>query len=466
MNLAARAHLDRDLSGRVIDTRYELTRRLAQGGMGAVYEARNTTTLKRCAVKLLLSDVAPDSAEVKRLILESRSSSVVESDHIVSVFDAGFDAESGVPYLVMELLRGEDLRSLQRRLEVLAPALVSRLALQTAIGLARAHEAGVVHRDIKPANLFLTERDGGDHVLKIVDFGIAKIRTGSSLESVETLTQGSRVIGTPAYMSPEQARGERHVDATSDVWSLGVVMFELLTGRLPYSATSPLAALMTSIATEPLPFVRDRAPWVPPALAEIVDRAMQRDPSARYQHAGALRDALLRFDGDTRITSGMLVGAPSAPGQAPRLVGDDARLTQGLTSAVEPNAPVPPKRRERVWVLLGVAVVASASALWLLRTTNDGATTPPAASVPASSTRHAATLESRPATEMDVQTAPVAPSPSSMSSSARPLRSAAPRATPGAAASSQIVKTAAPEPAPSADPPRRPQLSDAVDEFR
>lgn len=482
MNSRAGQRLEQELIGRVVGGRFELTRRLAFGGMGAVYEARNTSTLKRCAVKLLLSsEVEPDSAEVKRFIMESRSSSAVESEHIVNVFDAGIDPDSRAPYIVMELLRGEDLRALLKRLQVLPPELVARLALQAATGLGRAHASGVVHRDVKPANLFLTQRDNGEHLLKIVDFGIAKVRTGGAFESQETLTQDGHVLGTPAYMSPEQARGERDAGADADVWSLGVVMFELLTGRLPYSHTSPLATLMTAIATEPLPSVRRVAPWVPEGLARIVERATARDVRERYRDANELLDALNAFcENDGRVTRSLLRSLSdeekqASLGAAPPLkpyLGDDERVTRNLpATAATPSAALasPALRRSRL-ALFALLPLGVAIASYLVRARSGGspAVVPraasAAASVPMPSANPATTATSPSAAVTPVVASPPRARPPAPPATRRPAGAALPAARSAIDKGSPAAASSAA--APRASVRQRAQLSDAVDEFR
>src|SRR5262245_41262119 len=161
---------------KIVAQKYELVREIGRGGMGAIWEARNQTTLKRCAVKLLQStEVASNQEMVKRFFREAQASSVVESEHVVSVFDSGFDVETGHPYLVMEMLSGEDLEHVLKRHGALDPHAAAKIALQAATGLAKAHAQGVVHRDIKPGNLFLSQRDSGELLVKILDFGIAKV---------------------------------------------------------------------------------------------------------------------------------------------------------------------------------------------------------------------------------------------------------------------------------------------------
>ena len=331
------------IEGTVIAGKYQLVRLLGQGGMGAVYEGRNNATFKRCAVKLLLSPELGGNTElIKRFFREARASSVVESDHIVTVYDSGYDTELGWPYMVMEMLQGEDLEGLLKRVGVLQPIAAAKLVLQAAMGLAKAHEAGIVHRDIKPANLFLTGRETGELIVKLLDFGIAKVKMENLQETSNGLTRTGSMLGTPLYMSPEQVKGASGIDAGSDVWSLGIVLFELLSGQLPWTNKASLGTLMAAIIHEDLPLIQDRAPWVPPELAEITHRAISRDTSKRFKNAGELRDALAHIVPDgSRLTPDLLEPVPPERRGyvAPRLtLSDDGMLRATTRSGLTANA--------------------------------------------------------------------------------------------------------------------------------
>ena len=352
--------------GTTIADKYELVRLVGLGGMGAVYEGRNAATLKRVAVKILNSpELAQSPQVVKRFFREARASSVIESDHVVQVFDSGTDPNTGHPYMVMELLNGQDLEHTLQHYGALAPLPAAKLVLQAATGLAKAHEQGIVHRDIKPANLYLTNRENGELVIKILDFGIAKVKMEALSETASGMTREGSMLGTPLYMSPEQAKGSTQIDARSDVWSLGVVLYELLCGTLPYADASSLGELMVHIITSDIPLLQDKAPWVPPELAEICHRAMSRDINKRFANAAELRDAIAALIPDgARMTAAVLVGITTEQRAfvAPRLqlTGDGmlkATTRTGLELTHSHSMP-PARKKAALYVSLTFGVLA------------------------------------------------------------------------------------------------------------
>ena len=277
----------------VIGGKYRITELIGQGGMGTVFEAVHNGTGSRVAIKLIVSSDIKEEVFV-RFQREARAAGTIDSHHIVRIFDMGTDERSGSPYMVMERLIGEDLSQLMRRVGPLSPTVACALIAQAALGLAKAHESGVVHRDIKPANLFL--HDGGDHgevVVKILDFGIAKVLMDVMQRSEEGgLTRTGSMLGSPHYMSPEQAQGLRSIDQRSDIWSLGVVLYKILCGQTPHAHLQTLGQVILAICSQPSRPIQELAPWVPPEVAMIVHRALQPDPGQRFQSAYEMHAAL------------------------------------------------------------------------------------------------------------------------------------------------------------------------------
>jgi hypothetical protein len=322
--------------GTTLGGKYRIERLLGEGGMGAVYEAVHAGTNRRVALKVISGDASRHGPEViARFVREAKAAGAIDTQHIVQVLDFGVDELQGVPYLAMEFLAGEDLEHLMERLGPLSPELATRIVAQACIGLQKAHEAGVVHRDIKPANLYLSRRDGGEFIVKILDFGIAKVKLdhlGSSEN--QKLTRTGSVLGSPRYMSPEQAKGLRSIDQRTDIWSLGAVLYQALSGRTPHHDLETLGQLIIAICSESPAPVQDFAPWVPPELASIVRGALTMDVERRFQNAHALFDALRALQpGGFGLHESMLV--PLAPAErmrlAPRLEPSEARF--GLDSS-------------------------------------------------------------------------------------------------------------------------------------
>jgi serine/threonine protein kinase len=196
---------------------------------------------------------------VTRFQREARAAGSSETTHIAQVFDTGTDPSTGVIYMAMELLRGEDVQQLLKRLGKLPLGLALRLVGQASIGLGKAHGAGVIHRDIKPANLFLSRLDSGEIILKVVDFGIAKMVDPVNQEETGLTVTGG-MLGSPLYMSPEQAKGRKDIDHRTDIWSLGVVLYKALTGQVPHAGHDTVLTLMMALCTEPAPPIQDLAP--------------------------------------------------------------------------------------------------------------------------------------------------------------------------------------------------------------
>jgi serine/threonine protein kinase len=293
----------------VIAQKYRVVAKIGEGGMGTVYEVVHTGTGRRLAAKVLTGAGLDGGQEaVARFEREARTAGSIDTQHIVTVVDTGTDGATGHPYMVMELLGGEDLQQLVDRSGALAPLLVVRIVAQACVGLQKAHERHVIHRDIKPANLFLAKQEGDAVVVKLLDFGIAKVKAdplGNAGENAG-LTRTGNLLGSPLYMSPEQTQGLKTMDHRSDLWSLGVVMYEALCGRPPH-VEETIGQLILSICARPTPPVQQFAPWVPPEIAEIVDRALRIKPEERFASAADMLAALREVSSTATLSQAELV---------------------------------------------------------------------------------------------------------------------------------------------------------------
>ncbi len=354
-----------DASGQlpVIDGKYQLVRLLGQGGMGAVYEGRHLGTGRRVAVKVIANEaLAASDGIIGRFQREARASGAIESEHIAQVLDTGVDPQTRQPYMVMEFLPGEDLQRTVGRVGALVPDVALRVVAQACLGLQKAHEAGVVHRDIKTANIFLASRDGGRVVTKLLDFGIAKMKA-DPLSSADHggLTRTGSLIGSPRYMSPEQARGRKTIDHRTDIWSLGIVLYELVSGVTPHGSSDTVGELVFRICSEPARLVQEEAPWVPPEVASIVHRAIALDPEARFPTAVAMLEAVEKLlPAGYSLHESMFVSPSPAVRNvvAPRL----ALTTRGNSTIAITNPregwEAAPRKASRVPLVAGIAVAA------------------------------------------------------------------------------------------------------------
>jgi serine/threonine-protein kinase len=299
--------------GALLDGRYRVERVIGRGGMAVVYEATHVD-LGRVAVKVLLAELCDSEVVRGRFAREARAAVKLEGQHVARVLDIGTLPESGAPYLVMEYLHGQDLRRELSRRGPLPVAVAVDWVLQACAGLAEAHRHGLVHRDLKPSNLFLAVGADGQERIKVLDFGIAKANSADELDL--GLTHTGDVFGSPRYMSPEQLRASAHVDARSDVWALGVVLFELLSGQPPFAGATPPEVHVEVLAGSAPRLPRDD---VPEGLHAVVARCLEKEPARRFAGVMALARALAPF------------GPPDAEARL-------ARLT-GAAPEVEPRDP-------------------------------------------------------------------------------------------------------------------------------
>ena len=332
------------LVGSVLAERYEIVRRIGEGGMGAVYEARHTVIGKRVAVKVLLEKFLEKPELVARLLQEARLASSIGHENIVDVTDFGTTSD-GRAFVVMEFLEGESLAQLVIRDAPLPIERSLRIARQIASALGAAHDKGIVHRDVKPENVYLVRRGEADFV-KVVDFGVSKaVHTREEGPEWQRLTRTGMVLGTPLYMSPEQARGGEDIDARADIWAVGVLLYECLTGEVPFRAHNYLGVISQVLTEEAPPPSRLRPELgIPVGVESVVMRALEKDRTRRYQQ-------MPEFERDLE-----------------RLISGDHNV--GLPPAAEDAAPIPRKKVGQRWHLgvAGVLAIGVGLAVALVRT--------------------------------------------------------------------------------------------------
>jgi serine/threonine-protein kinase len=412
--------------GDLIAGKYRLETQLGRGGMGAVYAARHTTTGRRFAIKLLSHELAGDAQAEARFLREATLASAINHPAIVEVYDVGH--HEGFPYMVMKLLQGETLGQRLRR-GTLSPQEAIAILVPVLDGIGAAHDNGIVHRDLKPDNIML-EREGGIERPRVLDFGISKLVGGT--DNRTGLTRPGTSIGTPDYMSPEQVRGVADLDGRTDVYALGVILYEMLTGAVPYEGNN-YADLVLKIVNGGAPGIRAWNTELSEELEAIVARAMAASREQRFASVKELSDALVHFKRSRPSTVGPRATRP--------------RPSSGSTPfATEANAPVVvPVRSPRLGYALGAVagLLATSGLLWLFWPESSAA--PPvkaAASAPARP-------PPAPAPKPKVAKLEVAPQPQPQPPAAQPTLAAEPVApTPG------WNDPATPTTPPSAEPPK------------
>jgi serine/threonine-protein kinase len=283
-----------DLVGETVDTRYEVRRLIASGGMGIVFEAAHKFTRRVCALKILPDALRTHKEARSRLLREAHALTAVRHPGFVEVLDAGVCGNHG-PYVVLEMLEGRTLDGILAARTRLSIADTVQIGRQMCDALSHAHARGVIHRDLKPSNVFLSRNEIGDEVVKLIDLGVAAVADEQLADRDRKLTSVHEVLGTPEYMAPEQLWG-RPIDARTDVYAVGMTLFECLTGEVPYNGAYPDILVQVSNAAGP-PSVRDRRPDVPSALCVVIENALEKEAAARFHSVNELGRALVAASG-------------------------------------------------------------------------------------------------------------------------------------------------------------------------
>jgi eukaryotic-like serine/threonine-protein kinase len=415
--------------GALIGGKYRLVRPLAAGGMGSVWVARHLELEVDVALKLI-ADADPSSAARARFRREAKAAAQLSSAHVVRIFDYGTEGEA--PYIAMELLAGEDLKSRLERVGSLSLGEASAVVTQIAKALAEAHSAGLVHRDVKPRNVFLA-RAGGDEIVKVLDFGIAKDLTARDE------TQTGVLLGSPHYMSPEQARGSE-VDGRSDVWSLAVVTFEMLSCEKPFPGTA-LGDVIARICIEPPRRLSEVAPELPAELDAVFERALAKEPVERFEGVRAFAQALgeVAADHPSAHAVRILTASPPAESDFGRTGTTAAEPLERKLDAVDRAAPLGmiaseasgtlatlttvPRPRRGTHFGVALALAATAAVAYLAIDRDTAALEPPAA---ASAEASSAPVLPPPPLAPEAKSAPPVATAAEPAPPAAPMRTSAP----------------------------------------
>ncbi len=350
--------------GDILAGKFRIERVLGQGGMGVVVSAQHLQLDDRVAIKFLLPDALSNGEVVARFAREARAAVKIKSEHVARVSDVG-TLENGAPYMVMEYLDGQDLSVRVKEGGPIAISDAVDFVLQACEALAEAHALGIIHRDLKPANMFLTRRTDGSPCVKVLDFGISKITSPSNSGPDFGMTRTQSVMGSPLYMSPEQMASTKLVDQRTDIWAMGITLYELCAGRVPFNAET-MPQLCAMILQEQAPPPRDYRPDLPADLQDVILRCIEKDKARRYQNVAELAAALVPFGsqhtarsaerisrvlGVSAADSSVTLSKPTASSSAPA----NTQASWGTTGS-KPKSKLP-----RVIVGAGVALVVLAT---------------------------------------------------------------------------------------------------------
>jgi serine/threonine-protein kinase len=373
--------MERDVQvGQLIAGKYRIQQMLGRGGMGVVMAALHEQLNQRVALKFLTDDAYQQPEAVTRFLREARSAVQIQSEHVARVMDVG-TLESGAPYMVMEYLRGLDLKEVSTRRGPLPISEAVDFVLQACDAVAEAHSLGIVHRDLKPSNLFLTERPDGSPLVKVLDFGISKALHGASggQTSQQQMTASAAIMGSPQYMSPEQIRSSKNVDARADVWALGTILHELIAGTPAYVADT-VPGLLAMIVADAPPLLSGVRPDAPAEIEAAILRCLQKDREQRFANVAEFAQALERFASPevrplvrriSRVLGTHLPEARDARLSGPstltaREVGVQTHNTWARTGRLSDGASPPFHARPAVQLGAGMGLVGVGLVAWLL----------------------------------------------------------------------------------------------------
>jgi eukaryotic-like serine/threonine-protein kinase len=415
--------------GDILAGKYCIEQVLGTGGMGVVVAARHLELDERVAIKFLLPEALENPEVVARFAREARAAVRIKNEHVARILDVG-RLENGVPFIIMEYLEGSDLASLLEQRGALPLDQALDFTLQTCEAIAAAHALGIVHRDLKPANLFVVRLGDGSRSIKVLDFGVSKIN--ALTEPVPAITHTSALLGSPLYMAPEQMRSARNADARSDIWSLGILLHELVAGNPPFAGNTMAEVLAEVLGGTP-PNLTTLVPTVPPELAAVVLRCLQKDPALRYPDVAELASALSPFapargkDSAGRVARVLRGGVEDTPPDGRVSLPSLTELlpvagTRAAWGGTHSGSTRPAKRRR--WLVASASAGAAAVAvgvLWLWpRTPRTAPAESPSAAWAASATQAPPTAASLPEPVVTPVPSGVTPASSADAASSRP----------------------------------------------